>query len=201
MSGDTGGESTLVDGLAAAYRFRQLTPQYFHDLTTCNATFVKQRRGAHMTYCRPHIVLKAEDASSDVDREIVSIHWAPPFEGPLLISPEKISSYYRAYAAFELLVDDTKSYMHTSQLNHELSLYAKEYTWQYRLQPGDMLIFNNARMLHGRRGFQTDESCTRLLIGGYTGMDDTLNRFRLLLNGRKMETYPNIGNGTTSFIP
>ena len=204
-SGQSGGESTLIDGLAAAYQFRQLSPELFRILTECSATFVKQRPGAHMTFCRPHIALKAGEGS-DIDREITSLHWAPPFEGPLLITPEKVASYYKAYAAFELIVDDTKNLSNSSNLDQELCMYAKDFTWEYRLKPGEMIIFNNARMLHGRRGFRMDEAGTRLLVGGYTCMEDTLNRYRTLVRDKqvtlpKESCYPNAGNGTTTFIP
>ncbi|KAL3783647.1 hypothetical protein ACHAW5_008744 [Stephanodiscus triporus] len=47
--GVDGGESTLIDGMAAAYRLRELRPDSFETLVRCPATFVKQRDGACMT--------------------------------------------------------------------------------------------------------------------------------------------------------
>lgn len=98
--GIDGGESVLVDAMAAAEEFRRIAPEHFDVLTKCPATFVKQREGADMIYRRPHIVL-------DDGGTVVSVNWSPPFEGPLSVSPESVEAYYRAYAAFERMVDNS----------------------------------------------------------------------------------------------
>lgn len=97
----------------------------------------------------------------------------------------------------------------------EFSQYAFEYTWERRLQPGEILVFNNQRMLHGRRGFHVNEiveskggdvqegASTRHLIGVYTNIDDTLNTYRTLLRDNDpmaSNFIRNVGNGT-SFVP
>jgi alpha-ketoglutarate-dependent taurine dioxygenase len=228
-----GGESVLVDGLAAAYQFRKMAPQrYFQTLTTVPATFVKQREGANMVYQRPHIILK-----SPIDDEIVAVNWSPPFEGPLLCPPQYVEEYYHAYRAWERMIDvNVSNPSFSSAANHDddddnnnnnqintllpevktneglslkLSNYANTFTWKYRLEPGQILIFNNRRMLHGRCGFTNPSSFQhqppkRHLIGCYTNIDDTLNRYRTL-----HETYgidndedtasraKNVGNGSS----
>mmetsp|Transcript_18084 Transcript_18084/g.22796 ORF Transcript_18084/g.22796 Transcript_18084/m.22796 type:complete len:332 (-) Transcript_18084:2-997(-) len=181
-----GGESLLIDVMAAAHSFRSMAPVYFDTLTKCHATFVKQRRGACMTYTRPHIQLSyhhhhhhhhynssGNGTINDSERrqeppppappkgEIVAVHWAPPFEGPLTIAPAMLKSYFQAYAAFELMVDKSIDPMERSEsagidleLAMALSKYAHEYTWEYRLRPGEMIVFNNTRMLHGRKEFR-----------------------------------------------
>ena len=193
-----GGESILIDVMAAAYEFRNIAPHYFDVLCKCHVTFVKQREGALMTYCRPHIQLQRHyyDSSSSsngsnssnsrrkdqngwndlnieggekhYDDEIVSVHWSPPFEGPLQISPSMIEDYLQAYAAFELMIDnsikDPIQRSLESGIDSTLALrlwnYAREYTWEYRLNPGEMIIFNNTRMLHGRREFKEKAATT-----------------------------------------
>lgn len=230
----TGGESILIDAMAAAHTFRSIAPDYFDVLTKCNATFVKQREGAIMTYTRPHIELAHHHScggtgtannSSDKYKEIVAIHWAPPFEGPLSISPELINPYFEAYSAFELMLDnsiDPKQRSLDSNIDLDLAIqlaeYANMYTWEYVLHPGEMIIFNNTRMLHGRREFKekateaekkmydtVDDCCrgtARHLVGAYTNIDDSLNCYRVILRAKKMKkTIPNVGNGTTSVLP
>jgi hypothetical protein len=54
-------------------------------------------------------------------------------------------------------------------------------TWVYALQPGDVLVFNNQRMLHGRRELMTSASGQRHLIGCYTDAMDTTSRYRQML--------------------
>eukprot|EP00985_Skeletonema_marinoi_P025049 scaffold17988_cov194-Skeletonema_marinoi.AAC.3 len=195
-----GGESTLIDAMAAAYQLRELRPKSFETLTKCPATFVKQRDGACMTYRRPHIAL-AEDRCSIFDREITAVHWSPPFEGPLCLPPEDVDEYYEAYADFERLLNvdmDVPS-------EKDLASYADEFTWKRKLKPGEVLIFNNRRMLHGRNGFTVADGVKpqdgrRHLVGCYTNIDDTLNTYRVGLRERQPcspVSVLNVGNGTT----
>ena len=195
-----GGESTLIDAMAAAYRLRELRPKSFETLTKCPATFVKQRDGACMTYRRPHIVL-AEESCSIFDREITAVHWSPPFEGPLCLPPEDVDDYYEAYADFERLLNVDLDVPR----EEDLASYVDEFSWRRKLKPGEVLVFNNRRMLHGRNGFTVadgvmPEDGRRHLVGCYTNIDDTLNTYRVGLRGKQPDSpvsLLNVGNGTT----
>eukprot|EP00804_Cyclotella_cryptica_P012602 CCRYP_014723-RB/>CCRYP_014723-RB protein AED:0.28 eAED:0.28 QI:98/1/1/1/0.5/0.33/3/1947/640 len=200
-NGVLGGESTLIDALAAAYRLRELRPDSFECLVQCPATFVKQRGEACMTYRTPHIVL-AEDgysrscSKSLIDREIVAVYWSPPFEGPVLLPPSDVDRYYEAYADFERLLDNSLSANGDSD---DLSLHATEFTWERKLAPGEVLIFNNRRMLHGRRGFSVQKDINsnesqRHLVGCYTNIDDTLSCYRVLLRKSHITHILNVCN-------
>jgi hypothetical protein len=206
-----GGESILIDCMAAAYRFREMAPSMFSTLVKCPVTFVKQREGACITYVRPHICLAHDGRSdlNDINREIVSVHWAPPFEGPLNILPDLMDEYYKAYAAFELMLDASKCPHQVSEsmsididLAMELSKFSKDYTWERRLCQGEILIFNNTRLLHGRKSFQFPGDCQRHLIGAYTNIDDSLNNYRHLLQSKNIHDriIPNVGNGSPSVL-
>lgn len=216
-----GGESVLIDCMAAAERLRHLAPDYFRILATCPATFVKQRDGACMTYQRPHIVLKEDGSDQDcIDREIVGVNWSPPFEGPLSIRQDLVTSYFRAYAAFEYMLDNSlpmpppRDHLLSQAEILNFASYAGENTWEYQLRPGQILVFNNKRMLHGRREFADDSDTARSrveadskpirhLVGAYTNIDDTLCQYRVLLQevGEPSAPIPNVGNGTTSSVP
>jgi len=138
-------------------------------------------------------------------REITAVYWSPPFEGPVCLPPGQVDRYYEAYADFERLLNgDANS---NEPMNDELSQYAHEFTWDHKLSPGDMLVFNNRRMLHGRRGFSAAkgtsfEDSQRHLVGCYTNIDDTLNSYRVLLRerGTAASSILNVGNGT-NIIP
>ena len=151
-----------------------------------------------MTYRRPHIALAAEDAmgTSVLDREITAVFWSPPFEGPVSLHPSMVDKYYEAYADFEQLLNGG------GETNEELSQFAHQFTWEKKLNPGDMLVFNNRRMVHGRRGFSAAEGVSfeesqRHLVGCYTNIDDTLNSYRVLMRERGCAMpILNIGNGT-----
>jgi len=212
-TGVVGGESTLIDGMAAAYRLRELKPASFEALAQCPATFVKQRDRACMTYRRPHISLSEEGIggleTTTEYREITAVHWSPPFEGPVCLPPRQVDHYYEAYADFASLLDtgdDGRTKGSAKNDDDELSCYAREFTWERKLRPGEMLVFNNRRMLHGRRGFSALGGASfaesqRHLVGCYTNIDDTLNQYRVLLRERGCSTsILNVGNGT-NIIP
>ena len=84
------------------------------------------------------------------------------------------------------------------KLEKELTDYAEKYTWERRLKTGEIIVFNNARMLHGRRGFSFNGAGNRHLLGCYTNLDDTLNRYRVLKRERNGggSSVRNAGNGT-----
>jgi alpha-ketoglutarate-dependent taurine dioxygenase len=212
--GVQGGESLLIDALAAAEEFRSLAPDLFDVLVQCDATFLKQREGADMVYRRPHIQLTASGSN------VVSVHWSPPFEGPLAIASHLVKDYFVAYTAFERMLDTAIPRLTTTatsaekrllpmisqSLESDLCDYAHTYTWEQRLETGEILVFNNQRMLHGRRAFTVNsraEREQRHLMGCYTNIDDTLNEYRLLRRQRhhssgELPYIWNAGNGSSS---
>jgi S-adenosylmethionine:tRNA-ribosyltransferase-isomerase (queuine synthetase) len=145
------------------------------------------------------------------------------------LRPEAMEEYLKAYAAFELMLDNTKCPLTYSEatgidldLAMKLAAHGKEFTWQKLLKPGEILVFNNTRMLHGRRKFEMprwlenrmeqqrkDDAAAsqeammeRHLVGGYTNIDDSLNRYRTLLKEANIHRIiPNVGNGTVSVLP
>lgn len=181
-----GGESVLVDAMAAAEELRRLAPDIFDVLCRTEATFLKERAGADMVSPKPHIVT---DPSLG---HVVGINWSPPFEGPLQLSPHiPVEDYCRAYQALECMLNDRFSVgredfqsLLSNDLEKELKEYAKCFTWEYALQRGDILVFNNQRMLHGRREFTAVGNGRRHLIGCYTDAMDTTSRYRQLLRER-----------------
>jgi gamma-butyrobetaine dioxygenase len=162
-------------------------------------------------------VASSSSSGSIIKPPVVSVHWSPPFEGPLSVASDCVEDYYVAYSAFERMLDNTlpKAAGETSNrllpmlspsLEESLCEYANSYTWEQRLQPGEMLIFNNQRMLHGRRAFTMSSSKQqegqRHLMGCYTNIDDTLNEYRLLRRQcfykNKEVSFPRIaGNGSS----
>eukprot|EP00522_Entomoneis_paludosa_P012299 CAMPEP_0172452244 /NCGR_PEP_ID=MMETSP1065-20121228/9969_1 /TAXON_ID=265537 /ORGANISM="Amphiprora paludosa, Strain CCMP125" /LENGTH=543 /DNA_ID=CAMNT_0013204281 /DNA_START=93 /DNA_END=1724 /DNA_ORIENTATION=+ len=201
--GVSGGSSTLVDAFAAALAFKNMAPDLYEVLLKCEATFVKQRKNADMVYRKPHI---QEDSTGSV----VRVDWSPPFEGPMSVHPDLVDDYLLAYAAFERLLDkslprDTFLLPLPTSLEQQLMDYAIEHTWEQKLEMGDILIFSNQRMLHGRGAFRISSNGPdngRHLVGCYTNIDDTLNEFRLL---RRKYAVPGsyhrvAGNGSSGMI-
>lgn len=183
-----GGESVLIDAMAAAEELRLIAPDIFNVLCRYEATFLKERDGADMVSPKPHIV------TDPTFGQVVEINWSPPFEGPLQLNPQiPLEDYVMAYQAMECLLDDqsaqalssTTSSLLPVSLERTLREYARTYTWEYSLHHGDILVFNNQRMLHGRRGFTMAGRSRRHLIGCYTDAMETTSHYRQLLRERR----------------
>ena len=66
------------------------------------------------------------------------------------MSEDKTKKFYHAIREFDLIENN------------------KEYQWRSLLRPGDLLIFNNWRILHGRGSFSGD----RKMSGCYINKED-----------------------------
>ncbi|ETI45463.1 hypothetical protein F443_09963 [Phytophthora nicotianae P1569] len=154
-----GGESTFVDVFAVAEEFRRLHPEHFATFCRVPATFKKhhltREKATIMEYQRPHIQLNHRD-------EVVAVHWSPPFEGPLRVPFDAVMPYYDAYCIFHELVEGGK------------------HRYEFRLKQGDTVIFNQRRVLHGRKQFTPCSDGVRHLQGTYVNIDDALCRYNVL---------------------
>ncbi|KAL5008159.1 hypothetical protein ScPMuIL_013740 [Solemya velum] len=166
-----GGNSTFLDVFHTAEEFRKKSPKHFEVLTQIPATFQKihyERESAvHMVYQRPHIVLNH-------NHEIVGVNWAPAFEGPLKVKTELVEEYYKAYHLF------AKAILESSNLK------------QTRLAAGDLVTFNNRRMLHGRKSFKLNGG-VRHLQGCYINIDEYKSRVNYLYQ-RLKKPVRRVGN-------
>ncbi|KAL1510263.1 hypothetical protein AB1Y20_006586 [Prymnesium parvum] len=156
----SGGESFLIDGFKVAEQLRRDEPAAFDSLSRLPATFIKDHADRPepvlMSYRRPHFALNA-------DGSLIGVFWSPPFEGPLQLPLHQVTEYYRAYRVLSNAIDTAPR-------------------WQYRMQPGDLIVFNNRRMLHGRNAFRSSTPHARSLRGCYVNIDEFANRFNVLRN-------------------
>ena len=146
----TGGESMFLDGFQVAREFQTTHPEDFHVLSSVPATFRKMHinhaRPVHMTYGRPHIVTNGRG-------EVIAVNWSPPSEGPLKVHPELVDPYYQAYGRFQQVLDSSENVI------------------KFQLKPGDLVAFNNHRILHGRQEFKLNGGM-RHLQGVYINIDE-----------------------------
>lgn len=178
--GIVGGNSTFVDAFLAADDLRRRNPASFDTLRRIPATFQKDHvdraRPAQMFWTKPHIALNNE-------QEVTAVHWAPPFHGPLRVPYEDVDSYYSAYREFEELILEEPRLV------------------QFRLSPGDIIVFNQRRMLHGRTAFDNTASTgsvlhQRHLQGTYVNIDDFVNKLRVL----NLKYNPQIYDASTTRV-
>mmetsp|Transcript_20136 Transcript_20136/g.51384 ORF Transcript_20136/g.51384 Transcript_20136/m.51384 type:complete len:433 (-) Transcript_20136:2602-3900(-) len=176
-----GGENNFVDGFAVAKRLQQEQPEHFRTLCDLPATFHYVTDRHHMEFHRPHITLDA------YTNDLLSIAWSPMFEGPLWLKPGDMQRYYKAYRAMAEVVNDS-----TMSVWHKLSA-------------GEMLVFNNRRVLHGRQAFQLGykedgKPGERHLEGTYVSLDEFLSQHRVM--ARQLGGFtPKAGTGSYSRPP
>ena len=80
----------------------------------------------------------------------------------MLASPEKTIQLYAGYLLVGRMMRDP-----ANQIEH-------------KMVPGDMITFNNSRVLHGRSAFKITESSNRFLWGYYLDWDSIYSRMRVL---------------------
>ena len=148
-----GGDSGLVDGFATAARLRELEPTAFDILTRTPVTFRYVDAEADLSATNPLIGL-------DAIGRIKQIRFNNRSMRPVALPPGEIAGFYAAYRTFaELLYDEA------AQLN-------------FRLEPGDCVIFDNTRTLHARTGFTL--SGNRHLQGCYADLDAAASTLSVL---------------------
>jgi alpha-ketoglutarate-dependent taurine dioxygenase len=176
-----GGNSTFIDTFVLADILKTNYPKEFEILQKIPATFqkdhVNREHPAQFFYRRPHITTNATN-------EVTQVFWSPAFEGPLHMDSEiaeslgyasegdAVDSYYTAYRTFASLLMDEN--------------VLKEWEINLRVKKGEILTFNQRRLLHGREQFNGNGE--RHFQGCYVGEGDFLSRHRVL--------HLNHGNGT-----
>jgi gamma-butyrobetaine dioxygenase len=125
--GAGGAESTLVDGFRAAATLRAEHPARFAVLAGTAVTFARTDAKADLRATRPVI-------SVDPRGRIREVHFASRYLSPVRGLASEIVAFYDAYRSFVQL------------------LRQPELGVTFRLRPGDCLILDNTRILHGRTG-------------------------------------------------
>lgn len=120
-----GGESLFVDGMAAVERLRASDSEAFNLL--CQTPIRYRFQG-------PEVDLDVERAMIEIDTQgqFRAIYYDDRWIAPLPLKGPRLKKYYAAY----------------SQLVRLLSEPARSV--ECRLQPGDLVLFDNTRVLHGR---------------------------------------------------
>ena len=150
----TGGGSVFADGFAMAEDLRAEDPGAFRLLCEVSIPFRFHDAEADIQVCKPVITL---DQGGDVIEIRYNAHLAGIFDMPSEIMP----LFYRAYRAFMAKTRDEK------------------YRLRLKLNPGEMVVFDNRRVLHGRDAFDP-ASGFRHLQGCYVDRGTFSSRLRLL---------------------
>lgn len=148
-----GGDSGLVDGFHAAATLRREQPQAFEILTRTPVTFKYLDDEAELAATNPLIGL-------DALGRIKQIRFNNRSMRPVALPPDEIAPFYASYRAFAEL------------------LYREEARLDFRLEPGDCVVFDNTRTLHARTGFTAHGH--RHLQGCYADLDSAASVLAVL---------------------
>ncbi|KAK4132122.1 Clavaminate synthase-like protein, partial [Trichocladium antarcticum] len=140
-----GGESLFSHGVRAAHELRLAAPAHYQTLVSNPTHFAYLKNGHH--YFQRHSTI-----NESIKGYPSSTYWAPPFQttfrkrsGPEFAT---LAEWKTAATAFQKIVEDPANMI------------------QLKLKPGQCVIFDNRRVLHGRREFATAEG-SRWLKGCY----------------------------------
>lgn len=147
----TGGDSVLLDGFAAAEQLRVEQPEAYELLTTVNVPAHYIEHGVELRALRPTIRLAP-------NRSVEQVSFNNYDRSAFILPADKLRDWYDAYDALHRLIIDESRW------------------WTYRLEPGDTLLFDNWRCLHGRLAYRGQ----RKFYGCYLNHEDLESRLRVM---------------------
>ncbi len=150
----TGGLSSLVDGLSAAQILRDEDPVGFDLLATVPVRFTYRDAGTEIVAVLPVIALDRVGA-------VTGLSYSPRLDEVPLLPDDDLRRYQAA--------------------RHRLSelLASPELAVEFLLEAGQLMVFDNNRVLHGRTTFDPNEG-PRHLQGCYIDSDGPRTRYRVL---------------------
>lgn len=149
-----GGDSLFADGFALAEHLRRSAPEDFAILTRTAVPFRYRSEHADLYAERPLIELACTGAVAAVNYNSRSI-------GPLCIAAHDCAPFYSAYRRFAELLREQRFQLST------------------RLAAGELVVFDNRRILHGRTLFASAKH-PRHLRGCYLTRDSVYSETALL---------------------
>ncbi len=147
-----GGLSGLVDGFLVAKKLLETDPKSFDLLSTTNFLF---RYESATTVLESHSTIIELGAQG----QVVGIRWNDRSISPPL-NPENSERVFEAMRAFAKIANDS-----------DLAI-------EFRLEPGDCVIFDNTRLLHSRTAYES--SGRRHLQGAYADLDSLHSSLAIL---------------------
>ena len=138
-----GGESIMVDGFKIAETIKKENKEFFDILSKIEVIGQYKGDGVYLKAQRPVFRLNN-------DEEILQVSFNNYDRAPFRFKNDLTLKFYESIKKFDLLAN------------------SKEYQWRHILKPGELLIFNNWRILHGRGSFKGK----RKISGCYINKED-----------------------------
>ncbi len=150
----SGGLSTLVDGLTVTEKLKKDYPDYYDILNETKVRF---------QFVDQDVILEdwAEMIKLDDNGQLLQVRFSPRLDFVPLMKKEKLDLYYSARNKISELYNSDK------------------FRIEFKFLPGDLLMMDNHRLLHGRTSFDANEG-KRFLQGCYIDYDSTQGKLKHL---------------------
>jgi trimethyllysine dioxygenase len=146
----TGGESTMTDGFRVAQELKDKYPEHYDTLSRVMIPGQYIGDGSHLMSARP--VLRHDHTG-----QLVQVSYNNADRAPFLLPHDEMTAFYAAIRTFEEIANDSRL------------------QWRHVLAPGEAMLFDNWRALHGRASY----TGKRKLCGAYLNHEDFESRLRL----------------------
>ena len=149
-----GGYSTLVDGFTVTEKLKKNHPNYYKILTEVKVRY---------QFIDQDVFLEdwAEMIKLDENQNFKQVRFSPRLDFVPLMDRDKLNLYYSARNKISELYNSDK------------------YRIEFKLMPGDLLMMDNHRLLHGRTSYDANEG-NRFLQGCYIDYDSTEGKLKHL---------------------
>ena len=134
----TGGESVLVDGFKLAQIIKEENPDHYHILSTVPLDYhYKDKNNQYLNSCVPF-------ALNPDTGNVYQVHFNNYDRSP--ISARTVQTLHRMKPSGSItdIYEAIQTFLKTMR--------EREFQYQFRLEPGRAVIFDNHRVLHARHG-------------------------------------------------
>jgi alpha-ketoglutarate-dependent taurine dioxygenase len=133
-----GGSSYFVDSFAAAFDYLSDLPAKEAGKEAYPSIEFEYDNDGHYLYNIHHMIPKEKRYLDNVK---TAVNWSPPFQGmPTQASvgndPEAQLKWYKAVDKFQKILEQPQR------------------EWEFTMEEGDLVLFDNRRVLHARRAFR-----------------------------------------------
>ena len=149
-----GGHSTLTDGFSIADHLRKRYPKYFQLLSSIKIRFTYQDSKTILENWGETIELNSDDS-------IKRVRLSPRLDYVPVLKKDKLDQFYKARSLFIRLCN------------------SKNFMIKFKLKPGDIIVMDNYRTLHGRTSYNMSIG-ERHLQGCYVDHDSVESNLKNL---------------------
>jgi gamma-butyrobetaine dioxygenase len=149
-----GGENLFADGFAIAEHLRAAQPGLFETLARTPVAFAFRSKDADFR-CERSLIQVSHRG------QLQAVHYNSRSMAPLRLNSSEIDAFYAAYRRFAALLHDQR------------------FQLKIKMKNGDLVAFDNQRILHGRTRFSASQHA-RHLQGCYLTRDSVLSQMALL---------------------